>query len=187
MLVVNDARFAGRAEIIWEKGTNRSAFFRGEVDKYNWVDMGSSFLPSEITAAFLFAQLENNDLIKKRRLENWAKYWVGLSDLVASGDLRLPVIPDFATNNAHMFYVITHDGETRDKLLAHLKKQGVYSAFHYQSLHCSPFYTEKHGSRPLPQTDFYAACLTRLPLFFELGHEEQDFVIGQVRQFFGKK
>jgi dTDP-4-amino-4,6-dideoxygalactose transaminase len=175
MLVINDSRFAERAEIIREKGTNRSKFFRGEVDKYNWVDIGSSFLPSDIIAAFLYAQLENIELIQNKRKLLWKTYFDELSAI--SDQIQLPSIPDFATNNAHMFYIVCKDENQRNALILHLKNENVHSVFHYLSLHKSPFYAEKHGDRVLPLSDFYTDGLIRLPLFFELETSQVESII----------
>jgi dTDP-4-amino-4,6-dideoxygalactose transaminase len=168
MLVINDDRFIHRAEILWEKGTNRSQFFRGEVDKYGWVDIGSSFLPSDIIAAFLFAQLENLDDIQQHRKKIWDTYYTALKPFEEKGFFTLPVIPPYATNNAHMFYIVCKDLEMRNKIIALLKSNHVYAVFHYLSLHKSPYYTAKHDGRDLPQTDRYTDCLLRLPMFYEL-------------------
>lgn len=175
MLVINDSRFAERAEIIREKGTNRSKFFRGEVDKYNWVDIGSSFLPSDIIAAFLYAQLENIELIQNKRKLLWKTYFDELSAI--SDRIQLPSIPDFATNNAHMFYIVCKDENQRNALILHLKNENVHSVFHYLSLHKSPFYADKHGDRVLPLSDFYTNGLIRLPLFFELETSQVKSII----------
>ena len=175
MLVINDSRFAERAEIIREKGTNRSKFFRGEVDKYNWVDIGSSFLPSDIIAAFLYAQLENIELIQNKRKLLWKTYFDELSAI--SDQIQLPSIPDFATNNAHMFYIVCKDENQRNALILHLKNENVHSVFHYLSLHKSPFYADKHGDRVLPLSDFYTNGLIRLPLFFELETSQVKSII----------
>lgn len=134
LLAINDDRFKLRAEILWEKGTNRSQFFRGEVNKYGWVDTGSSFLPSEITAAFLFAQLEELDNIQNKRKDLWNKYRAGLQELANSGKIRLPHIPEYATNNAHMFYIVCSSLEERSALIAYLKERGIMAVFHYLSL-----------------------------------------------------
>ncbi|HWY37016.1 MAG TPA: dTDP-4-amino-4,6-dideoxygalactose transaminase, partial [Bacteroidia bacterium] len=155
MLVINDDRFIKRAEIIREKGTNRSAFFRGEIDKYGWVDIGSSFLPSDIIAAFLFAQLESLDKIQAKRKDTWNSYHTGLQPLEKAGKLKLPEIPSYATNNAHMFYLVCKNLDERTKLIAHLKKNGIAAVFHYLSLHRSPFYHAKHDGRDLSNTDRY--------------------------------
>ncbi|WP_353150814.1 dTDP-4-amino-4,6-dideoxygalactose transaminase [Flavobacterium sp.] len=174
MLAINDEQFINRAEIIWEKGTNRSAFFRGEVDKYGWVDIGSSFLPSEIIAAFLWAQLENLEDIQKTRKTHWEKYNSLLSEWANHNKISLPEIPNYATNNAHMFFLVCKNLEQRTSLIQHLKENKIMAVFHYISLHKSPFYKEKHDDRMLPETDKFTDCLLRLPLFFEL---ESDSVV----------
>jgi dTDP-4-amino-4,6-dideoxygalactose transaminase len=184
MLVLNDASFVKRAEIIREKGTNRSAFFRGETDKYGWVDVGSSFLPSEITAAFLYAQLENLSEIQIRRKQIWNKYNHALKPLEEQGQLRLPHLPDFATNNAHMYYIICSSLTERTGLIGHLKKNDILAVFHYLSLHQSVFYKDKHDGRELLLTDKYTDRLLRLPLFFELTDKEQDKIIEAIGGFF---
>jgi len=183
MLAVNNPNFMHRSEIIWEKGTNRSAFWRGEVDKYGWVDVGSSFLPSEVVAAFLYAQLENMKVIQDRRKEIWQTYWEGLQPLKDKG-VQLPFIPGYATNNAHMFYLVCKTGEQRSSLIEHLKKQEINAVFHYLSLHKSPFYKSKHDGRVLPQSDRYEDCLVRLPFFFELTSKNQSFIIKSILDFF---
>ncbi|WP_298548065.1 dTDP-4-amino-4,6-dideoxygalactose transaminase [uncultured Aquimarina sp.] len=184
MLVVNDERFDKRAEIIWEKGTNRSAFFRGEVDKYSWVDIGSSFLPSDVTAAFLFAQLENLQKIQSRRKFLWNEYYKGLKELENKELLKLPDIPDYATTNGHLFYLVCRSMEERDILISFLKDNGVYSVFHYLSLHKSPFYSEKLENSNLPNCDRFSDCLLRLPLYYELEINEQQKIIENVIQYF---
>ncbi len=184
MLVINDERFSARAEIIREKGTNRSSFFRGEVDKYGWVDLGSSFLPSDIIAAFLFAQLENIENIQQKRIEIWNAYLNGLKVLADKGLAQLPFIPDYATNNAHMFYLVCKSYEERTALIAYLKSKEVYSVFHYLSLHKSPYFIEKHDGRKLPHTDHYSDCLLRLPLFYELTPNEIEKVVKAIKDFY---
>jgi dTDP-4-amino-4,6-dideoxygalactose transaminase len=176
MLAINDPQFEERAEIIWEKGTNRSAFFRGEVDKYGWVAVGSSFLPSEIIAAFLWAQLENLDAIQAKRLQHWNKYQEGLKEWAMENDIRLPEIPDFATNNAHMFYLVCKDLEQRNKVIDKLKSNGILAVFHYLSLHKSPFYIDKHDGRNLVNSDRYTDCVVRLPFFYELENDTINFI-----------
>ncbi len=168
MLCINDERFLKRAEIIWEKGTNRAEFFRGEVNKYGWVDTGSSFLPSEIIAAFLWAQIEHLDEIQKKRKEIWNQYYSLLKPLEIFGNFKPPEIPDYATNNGHMFYLICKSEEYRAGVLNKLRKNNIYAVFHYLSLHKSEFYKNKHDSRELEKCDKYAECLVRLPLFYEL-------------------
>ena len=174
MLCINDERFIRRAEIIWEKGTNRAEFFRGEVNKYGWVDTGSSFLPSEVIAAFLWAQLENLDEIQSRRKHLWELYNTGLSPLASSPNslIALPEIPDYATNNAHMFYLVCNSLEQRTRLIQRLKDSGILAVFHYLSLHSSPYYTDKHDGRDLPECDRYADCLVRLPMYYDLTDNE---------------
>ena len=184
LLAINDEKFAGRAEIIREKGTNRSAFFRGEVDKYGWVDIGSSFLPSEIVAAFLYAQLENIGAIQQRRKDIWNRYWNALMPLQQQGKLQLPVVPDFASNNAHMFYVLTADLTERSALIEHMKSKGSFPVFHYLSLHKSPYYTEKHKGGEMPQSDRYTDTLLRLPLFVDMTDAETDQVIQSIIGYF---
>lgn len=174
MLAINDEQFIDRAEIIWEKGTNRSAFFRGDVDKYGWVDIGSSYLPSEIIAAFLWAQLENLDNIQNKRKEIWNNYNTKLHDWAIANEVLLPSIPSYATNNAHMFYLTCKSLEQRTAIIQKLRDANVLAVFHYLSLHSSPFYINKHDGRNLPQTDRFTDCLIRLPLYFEL---ESDLVI----------
>ena len=188
LLVVNNESFIRRAEIIWEKGTNRAEFFRGMVNKYGWVDTGSSFLPPEIVSAFLYAQLENLDTIQKRRKKIWLHYYEGLKDLEIKGCFSLPVIPDFATNNAHMFYMVCRSLEERTHLISYLKDHGILAVFHYLSLHLSDYYRERHvGLIPnLPQCDKYADRLVRLPLFYELTEEDVNTVISVIKDFFTK-
>jgi len=182
MLTINNEQFVERAEIIWEKGTNRSAFFRGEVDKYGWVDIGSSFLPSDIIAAFLWAQIESLTSIQNKRLDIWNKYYAGLKNWAIKNDIQLPKIPYFATNNAHMFYLITNDGEQRDELLNKLRDRNIHPVFHYLSLHKSPFYKKHYRGNELNNSDIYSDRLVRLPFFFDLKNEEIDLIIKTLKQ-----
>lgn len=185
LVVINDDRFIRRSEIIWEKGTNRSEFFRGEVNKYGWVDTGSSFLPSEIISAFLYAQLENLDMIQNRRKAIWQEYFNGLKDLAAQGFFTLPSIPDYATNNAHMFYIVCRSLEERSALIKYLKEQEVLSVFHYLSLHKSDYYLKHYTDRPeLPNCDRYADRLVRLPMFYELTDEQVERIVLLIGQFY---
>lgn len=184
MLAINDDRFTQRAEIIREKGTNRSAFFRGEVDKYGWVDLGSSFLPSDIIAAFLYAQLENLKDIQERRRVLWDRYFKALSPLASQGKLALPYIPTYATNNAHMFYLVCRSLDERNGLISLLKEKGIYAVFHYISLHTSPYYKDKHDGRELPNADHFTDCLLRLPLFYELTEEQVDFIADTIHSYY---
>lgn len=184
MLVINDDRFISRAEIIWEKGTNRAQFFRGEANKYEWVDIGSSFLPSEIIAAFLYAQLLHLEEIQQKRLKIWNTYYEALQMLEKKGFIRLPYIPPYATNNAHMFYIICQEEDVQMDLISHLKKNGILATFHYLPLHKSPFYSNKHDGRILPQSEFYSKHLVRLPLYYELTDDDQNFIIDTLINFF---
>ena len=177
MLVINDERFHERSEIIWEKGTNRSAFFRGETDKYSWVDIGSSFLPSEVIAAFLFAQLENLEGIQRTRKKIWDSYYQHLAPLGENLNFKVPEIPSYATNNAHMFFLVCSENAIRDHVLEHLKKNGILAVFHYLPLHKSPYYKANHDGRELPNCDRFAQCIVRLPMFYSLREEEQHEVI----------
>ena len=187
MIVINDKEIQARAEIIREKGTNRSAFFRGEVDKYNWVDIGSSFLPSDMIAAFLYAQLESLDQIQNRRKEIWRLYHKGLRNLEEIGKLKLPYIPQYATNNAHMFYLVCKNLEERTALIAHLKSNQIQAVFHYLSLHKSQFYKDKHDGRELIWSDYYSDCLLRLPFYYELSNESVEHICGVINEFYEKR
>lgn len=177
LLVINDERFIHRAEIIWEKGTNRAEFFRGVVNKYGWVDIGSSFLPSEIIAAFLYAQLENLDLIQEKRKAIWNEYYQLLQPLADKGMFKLPLIPDYATNNAHMFFLVCNSLEERSKLIKSLKDKDILAVFHYLSLHASEYYASKHDDRQLPYSDKFSDCLVRLPFYYELEMEDVEKIV----------
>lgn len=183
MLVINDEKYFERAEIIREKGTNRSSFFRGEVNKYSWVDIGSSFLPSDIIAAYLYGQLENIDSIQEKRRMLWDRYFCKLSDMETKGYIRLPRIGENATNNAHMFYILCQDLDMRTKLIDTLKKNGIHAVFHYLSLHKSDYCDGKYDSNCLPNSDRYTDTLLRLPLFYELEIEEVDYICSVITHF----
>ena len=184
MLVINDEQFIKRAEIIREKGTNRSQFFRGEINKYDWVDIGSSFLPSDIIAAFLYAQLENIEKIQKKRMSIWTRYYDGLKSLENSKKVSLPKIPNYATNNAHIFYLICNSENERTKLIEHLKADGILAVFHYLSLHKSPYYKGFNEDKELVQADFYTNCLLRLPMFYDLTTKQQNQVVNSIVRFY---
>ncbi len=184
LLAVNDTNFADRSEIIWEKGTNRSAFFRGEVKKYGWVDIGSSYLPSDIIAALLYAQLENLKSIQTKRLKIWNHYFEGLKPLEVKGYFSLPKIPSYATNNAHMFYLICRSLEERTSLITFLKERGINAIFHYLPLHSSEYYKSKHDGRKLPYSQKYSDCLLRLPLYTNLEEEDVAHIISKVTEYF---
>lgn len=182
MLCINDERFIRRAEIIWEKGTNRAEFFRGEVNKYGWVDTGSSFLPSEVIAAFLWAQLEHLDDIQARRKHLWELYYNSLLP-IANSQFTLPNIPAYATNNAHMFYLVCNNLEQRTALIKRMKDCGILAVFHYLSLHSSPYYADKHDGRDLPECDRYADCLVRLPMYYDLKDNEVMEICNVIKSF----
>ena len=184
MLSVNDEKLIKRAEIIWEKGTDRAAFFRGEKNKYGWVDMGSSFQPSEMIAAFLWAQLENLDEIQNRRLDIWEAYYKELLPLHEKGLIEIPAIPDYATNNAHAFYFICRSPEERMALINRLKEQNIQLAFHYQGLHRSDFYQKTNPSDGLENTKRYTDCLVRLPLYYELKTNKVNYIVEHINEFY---
>lgn len=183
LLAINDVQFARRAEMIREKGTNRSSFFRGEVDKYGWVDKGSSFLPSDIIAAFLWAQLENIQDIQNKRVTLWQRYYDALLPLVSHG-VQLPHVPAFVSKNGHMFYLVCRSLAERTALIEELKSQGINPVFHYLSLHTSPFYADKHDGRSLPWSDHYTDCLIRLPLYYELSMDQISRITDAILTFY---
>jgi dTDP-4-amino-4,6-dideoxygalactose transaminase len=179
-LLVNDERFAERAEIIREKGTNRSQFFRGQVDKYTWVDIGSSYLPGEVIAAFLWAQMEEAESITQKRLDIWQKYHQAFASLEGAGKLRRPIIPEQCQQNAHMYYILLESLEKRSQVIAHLKEKNVNAVFHYVPLHTSPAgkkYARSNGE--LPHTNDLSDRLLRLPLWVGMD-EAQDKVIAEL-------
>jgi dTDP-4-amino-4,6-dideoxygalactose transaminase len=186
LLSINNAIYKERAEIIWEKGTNRSAFWRGEVDKYNWVDIGSSFLPSELNTSFLFAQLEEIEKIQNRRKQLWEKYYNGLK-ILEKKNIILSQIPNYATNNAHLFYLICNSLEERTSLIDFLKKEGVMAVFHYICLHDSPYFLDKHDGREMPNAKKYENCLVRLPLWVNMTESQTSQVIANILSFFNIK
>jgi len=184
MLLINDSSFCNRAEVIWEKGTNRAAFQRGEVQKYEWVDIGSSFLPSDLIGACLLAQMESIDKIQKNRISSWNRYYSDLKILEEKGLVQLPDIPDYATVNGHLFYLVTKSKEERDNLLAYLYSKGISSVFHYLSLHSSPYYQDKHDGRVLTNADHFSDCLLRLPLYYGITDSEIGYVVEAVDAFY---
>jgi dTDP-4-amino-4,6-dideoxygalactose transaminase len=181
LLAINDEKFFPRAEIVWEKGTNRSAFIRGEVDKYGWVGIGSSFLVSEVTAAFLYAQLEAIDTIQKIRKQVWDYYRDNLNTVVSQYGIELPNIPGFAVHNAHIFYLVCTSVEQRDGLTRILKKAGIQAFFHYPPLHLSEFHLKSHRPENLPNAARYSELLIRLPVYAGLAAKDQDFIIDQLQ------
>lgn len=181
MLNINDKKLVARAEVIWEKGTNRTAFSRGEVNKYDWLDIGSSFLASEINAAVLFGQLEKLGMIQERRKDIWTRYYVALLPLQEKGLLEVPVAPGYAAQNGHLFYIVLPDRNKREQMIRHLEDKGIKAVFHYLALHQSPYYRDKHDGRYLPNAERYTNTLLRLPLYFELTDEEVDFIAKEVK------
>lgn len=186
-ILIQNKNKVEEAEIIREKGTNRAKFFRGQIDKYTWVNYGSSYLPSDMNAAYLYAQLEMADEINNKRLEIWNRYYNGLQELQEMGKVELPTIPKDCIHNAHMFYLKAKDLEERSRLIAFLKENNILSVFHYIPLHSAPagirhgrfngedIYTTKESER-----------LTRLPLYYGLSLEQVDYIIGKVKEFYSK-
>lgn len=187
LLGINHDRFIRRSEIIWEKGTNRAEFFRGEVNKYGWVDKGSSFLPSEVIAAFLWAQFEHIDEIQSKRKTIWERYYRNLTSLSDNGYLKMPTIPHYAENNAHMFYVLCNSLEERSSLMQYLKNRNILAVSHYLSLHKSDFYKDNHYGAELPNCDRFADTLLRLPLYYELTEDQIDYISESIISFFEKR
>jgi dTDP-4-amino-4,6-dideoxygalactose transaminase len=187
LLAINDLSHVVRAEIIRDKGTNMASFLRGEVNKYSWVDIGSSFLPSDIVAAYLYAQLEQLEKIQSRRREIWDRYFQNLADILPVMGIHLPIIPDWASNNAHAFYLVCHTASQRTAFIRALDKLGIQAAFHYPSLHNSPYFWKNHDGRQLPNSDRFANCLVRLPLYYELTNAEVDFICEQTIKYFSQE
>jgi len=184
LLAINDHRFIKRSEIIWEKGTNRAEFFRGEVNKYGWVDIGSSFLPSEIVAAYLWAQLEELEVIQKKRKEIWEHYYNRLKDWSKNNNIKLPGIPEYATNNGHMFYLVCKSVEQRNDFITYLKKKKVHAVFHYLSLHKSEYFQRNNDQNIILQnSDYYTENLLRLPLFYELSNADLNYICETILNF----
>ncbi|MBD3178743.1 MAG: dTDP-4-amino-4,6-dideoxygalactose transaminase, partial [Candidatus Latescibacteria bacterium] len=184
MLSVNDERFVKRSEIVWEKGTNRAEFFRGEIDKYGWVDVGSSFLPSDIIASFLFAQLENLNDIQEKRKKIWEKYYRELKPISEEGNFGIPVIPEYSTCNGHMFYLVCNSLDERSRLIAFLAEKGIHAVFHYSSLHKSEYYRKEHDGRILKNADRFSDCLVRLPFYYELQDRDIEEIVGRISEFY---
>jgi len=186
-LIVNEPEFIQRAEIVRERGTNRSQFFRGEVDAYTWVDVGSSYLMSDLLAAFLYAQLENMDQITIQRNEIWDFYHKALIPLVNEGALRLPYIPPCCESNSHLFYIILPDEEIRDGLMQYLKKENIHAVFHYVPLHLSAVGRSMgYEEGQLPMTESLSGRLLRLPFYYELTRREQERIVDHIFKFFSR-
>ncbi len=187
-LLINDSRYVDEAEIIREKGTNRSQFWRGKVDKYRWVDLGSSYLPSELNAAYLYAQLEHADEIFSDRMESWNRYYNGLGDLAAEGKIDLPFIPADCSHNAHMFYIKVKDIAERSELITFLKAKGIETVFHYVPLHTAPAglkWGRFHGEDRYTTAE--SERLLRLPMYYKLTPEDGEAVINGIKEFYSGK
>lgn len=185
LLCVNDEDLVHRAEIISEKGTNRTSFFRGEIKKYEWIDVGSSFMASELTAAFLFAQLELADKIQASRLASWHQYHSELESVEKEGHVKRPEIPSYAMTNGHIYYLVCNSQSEREKLIATLKTNSIQAVFHYQSLHSSPYYAQIQSPAHLPHADRFSTCLVRLPLFYGLQPQQISRICEVIRGHFG--
>lgn len=184
-LIINNEKFMERAEIIREKGTNRSKFFRGQVDKYTWVDVGASYLPSDMIAAYLYAQLLNSKEINRKRMDVWNRYNNFFEKYEQQGQIRRPIIPDDCVHNAHMYYILFNDLETRTKFISYLKENNISSVFHYIPLHSSPAgmkYGRTHGDMAI--TDKVSDTLVRLPLFYELSEDNINYIFEVIQKFF---
>lgn len=183
LLVVNDQKFIERAEILRDKGTNRKQFLNGAIDQYEWVDIGGSFAPNEITAAYLFAQLENLDLIQNKRLEIWNAYFKEF-ETIESHLIDIPKIPSHSQSNGHGFFVVCNSKETRDDLIRFMAKKDIQLSFHYQALHQSKYYLDRnHQVIQLPNAESFSDCLVRLPLYVEMEIEEVQEICGEVQEF----
>lgn len=187
LLAVNDASLKKAAEIVWQKGTNRQAFSRGEVNKYEWVSLGSSFLASEITAAFLWGQLEHIDKIQERRIMLWKSYEEQLRPMAQAGLFEILEVPAYANINGHLFYLVCSSENQRVRLLQHLRDHKIGAVFHYVALHASPFARAHCPSPSLPNAERYATCLIRLPLYYELSLEDVSRVSNALVEFFESK
>jgi len=183
LLCVNDDKYISRSEIIWEKGTNRAAFLRGEVDKYTWVDVGSSYLPSELTAAFLWGQLEQFDEIQSSRVNAWDRYFEKLSSIQ---EISLPFIPHYSTNNAHIFYIICKSLDERDMLSDYLKTKSIQAYFHFINLHSSPNGKCEHQNQVFQNAVKYENNLLRLPIFNDMKDDSVDYVVSEISNYFHK-
>ncbi|MBR3676504.1 MAG: dTDP-4-amino-4,6-dideoxygalactose transaminase [Alphaproteobacteria bacterium] len=188
LFVTNNPLLAERAEIVREKGTNRSKFFRGQVDKYTWVDKGSSYLPSDIVAAYLYSVLEMDDTIQAKRKQIWQRYYDAFAEDEQQGKVRRPIIPAECSNNAHMFYLLFNDLKTRTEFIAYLKENGIVASFHYIPLHSAPSGQRFcRTSGQLDVTDKVSETLVRLPLYYDLTTSQQDRVIEICRDFWKKR
>lgn len=184
-ICLNDRNLIEKAEILRNKGTNRSAFLKGEVNKYEWVGLGYSSVPTSLTAAFLFAQLQHIDEVQRKRKKIWKLYYTHLKPLISLG-IDLPVIPEFADDNAHLFYVVCKSINERDALIKHLRSSGIMAVFHYQALHNSPYFHNKYKGLPLNNAIRYSDCLLRVPLYYELSENDVELISKKIVEFYIK-
>ena len=184
LLAVNNEKYFDKADIVWDKGTNRAAFERGEVDQYEWVGLGASYMPSDMIAGMLYAQLENIEDIQKKRILIWERYFENLKILQEKNLANIPHIPEYATNNGHLFYLLLHDKKQRDALIDFLDKNHVMAVFHYLPLHNSPYFKNKHDGRLLINSERFSETIVRLPLFYELPLMIVDMISNKVKEFF---
>jgi dTDP-4-amino-4,6-dideoxygalactose transaminase len=184
MLTVNQGDYVKRAGLLWEKGSNRAAFSRGEVEKYSWVDYGSSYLPSEITAAFLYAQVESINIIEKKRRKLWRLYYDMLNVNELKGKLTTPNLPKYATSNGHLFYIVCKSNVERTRLIQYLHDNNIQAIFHYTALHQSPFYLKNNPPVSLPNAEMYSDCLLRLPLHYRLKKSQVRYICNKIRKFY---
>ena len=184
LLAVNNEKYFDKADIVWDKGTNRAAFERGEVDQYEWVGLGASYMPSDMIAGMLYAQLENIEDIQKKRILIWERYFENLKILREKELANIPQIPEYATNNGHLFYLLLHDKKQRDALIDFLDKNHVMAVFHYLPLHNSPYFKNKHDGRLLINSERFSETIVRLPLFYELPLMIVDMISNKVKEFF---
>ncbi len=182
LLIVNDKNLIEKADIISNNGTNKAAFIRGEVNKYEWLNIGSSYKPSDINAAYLFAQIENIDKIHQKRIDLWNRYYKNFKEI---SNIKLPFINEYATNNGHIFYIICESEEQRKNLIKHLKEKDITATFHYQCLHKSPYYLSQNKAQQLVNAENFEKTIVRLPLFYDLSIEQVDYISNEVIKFFG--
>ena len=184
LLALNNEKYINQADIAWEKGTNRTSFERGEVNQYEWVGLGASYTPSDMIAGMLYAQLENIEDIQHKRIQIWERYYDQLKVLEEKGMAAIPHIPEYATNNGHLFYLLLKDKKQRDSLIRFMDDNHIMTVFHYLALHKSPYFKNKHDGRDLPNASRFADTIIRLPFFYELPLMIVDMIADKVKEFF---
>ncbi len=184
LLAVNNEKYFEKADIVWDKGTNRAAFERGEVDRYEWVGLGASYMPSDLISGMLYAQLENIDEIQQKRIKIWERYYENLKVLEQKKLAFLPNLPAFATNNGHLFYLLLNSKTERDALIRYMDEQHIMTVFHYLPLHNSPYFKTRHDGRPLPNAQYFSDTIIRLPFFYELPLMVVDMISDKIKAFF---